>query len=92
MELSVGDRGRDGTPGCFFFSSESSARRWGWLSSHYGAVAHYAVLTSSVQDINYLWLLDQSVFRLILITCYPFDALVPGGNERFVIMAEHIVL
>jgi sortase A len=25
---------------------------------------------------------------LTLVTCYPFDALVPGGPQRFVVVAE----
>jgi len=27
--------------------------------------------------------------RLVLVTCYPFDAIMPGGPLRFVIFAEH---
>jgi len=29
---------------------------------------------------------------LMLVTCYPFDALAPGGNERFVVVAKADVL
>ncbi len=27
--------------------------------------------------------------QLLLVTCYPFDAAMPGGSERFVVTAEH---
>nr|WP_245832001.1 hypothetical protein [Solemya velesiana gill symbiont] len=36
--------------------------------------------------------LVQDVHRLTLITCYPFDALVPGGDERYVIEAQPVVM
>ncbi len=32
----------------------------------------------------------QSDNRLVLITCYPFDALVPGGPLRYVVMADQM--
>jgi sortase A len=35
------------------------------------------------------YLEDQAISNsLILVTCYPFDALQPGGNERYIIVAE----
>ena len=32
--------------------------------------------------------LDPSQTRLVLVTCYPFDAMIPGGPLRYVVAAE----
>lgn len=50
-----------------------------------GETLMYAVITGEVHDKQDTWVLDQSEDGLTLITCYPFDALIPGGPERFVI-------
>lgn len=47
----------------------------------------YAVASREVVQSDELWVLDQSQVALTLITCYPFDAVVPGGTARFVIRA-----
>lgn len=47
----------------------------------------YAVVSAEVYDQSDLWLLDQGQNLLTLITCYPFDALLPGGPGRFVVRA-----
>jgi sortase A len=52
-----------------------------------GAGLMYAVVSAEVHDQSDLWLLEQGQTLLTLITCYPFDALTPGGSERFVIRA-----
>jgi sortase A len=52
-----------------------------------GARLMYAVVTTEVRHQDDLWLLDQGHNLLTLITCYPFDALLPGGAERFVVRA-----
>lgn len=52
-----------------------------------GARLMYAVVSAEVYDKDDLWLLDQGQSLLTLITCYPFDALLPGGTGRFVIRA-----
>ncbi len=52
-----------------------------------GARLTYAVASAEVHDKSDLWLLDQGQNLLTLITCYPFDALLPGGPERYVIRA-----
>jgi len=52
-----------------------------------GARLTYAVASAEVHDKSDLWLLDQGQYLLTLITCYPFDALLPGGPERYVIRA-----
>ncbi|MDH4087820.1 MAG: class D sortase, partial [Nitrospira sp.] len=32
--------------------------------------------------------LDPSQTRLVLVTCYPFDAMMPGGPLRYMVVAE----
>jgi len=52
-----------------------------------GARLMYVVVSAEVHDQGDLWLLDQGQSLLTLITCFPFDALLPGGTGRFVIRA-----
>jgi sortase A len=47
----------------------------------------YAVIKGDVYDEHDTWLLDQHDKGLTLITCYPFDAIIPGGPERFIVRA-----
>jgi len=47
----------------------------------------YAVISRQVVSEDAVWVLDQSRAMLTLITCYPFDALLPGGTQRFVVHA-----
>lgn len=49
---------------------------------HYRAVAAQVMDTRSEQIVN-----DPLSDELVLVTCYPFDALVPGGPLRYVIYA-----
>jgi len=57
----------------------------------------YIVNEQIVVDQRYFWLDAKSDSQpkgqgtsgsLILVTCYPFDALKPGGNARFLVVAE----
>ena len=57
----------------------------------------YTVSDQVVVDQRYFWLKENSDIQpdgqapsgsLILVTCYPFDALTPGGNARFLVVAE----
>ena len=41
-----------------------------------------------VDSRNVRILLDSDTPRLTLVTCYPFDALIPGGPLRFIVTAE----
>jgi len=51
---------------------------------------HYSVTGVSVVDERDLSPLTESVdATLTLITCFPFDAKVPGGPERYVVRALH---
>ena len=53
-----------------------------------GRVLRYAVWRTAIHDRRETHLLDpQAQQGLRLITCYPFDALVAGGNQRYVVDA-----
>ncbi len=48
----------------------------------------YRVETTYVVDENDLWVLDATDEKVLtLVTCFPFDAIVPGGPERYVVRA-----
>jgi sortase A len=54
-----------------------------------GARRHYRVRERYVADVRRLRLPRTTVVpTLTLVTCYPFDALMPGGPMRFVVVAE----
>lgn len=54
-----------------------------------GTVRHFRIRASYVADARELNLpRDTPVPTLTLVTCYPFDALTPGGPLRFVVVAE----
>ena len=54
-----------------------------------GATRRFRIRTSYVADARDLKLpRDTQVPTLTLVTCYPFDALNPGGPLRYVVVAE----
>jgi sortase A len=54
-----------------------------------GTRRHYRVRDIAVTDVRTLRIpRDTAVPTLTLVTCYPFDALVPGGPLRYVVVAE----
>jgi len=54
-----------------------------------GARRHYRVRDVAVVDVRALHIpRDTVVPTLTLVTCYPFDAVVPGGPLRYVVTAE----
>lgn len=56
-----------------------------------GRTLHYAVLRTAVHDRSDTYLLDTHGFDgLRLITCYPFNALQPGGDGRYVVDAVEL--
>jgi sortase A len=56
-----------------------------------GAWRRYRVEAAAVLDQQDLWITRQDgPTRLTLVTCYPFDALRPGGPLRYVVFAEAI--
>ena len=51
----------------------------------------YAVRETAVRDYDDVQMnLREGQHVLILATCYPFDAMVPGGPERFIVIADPI--
>lgn len=58
-----------------------------------GAQRNYRVERRSIHNELETGLLDDSPFPVLqLITCYPFDAIVPGGPLRFVVTAKPLDL
>jgi sortase A len=57
-----------------------------------GAEMGYRVYRRGVYQRDAVWLLERGEPGLTLITCYPFDALVSGGPERFVVSARPVLL
>lgn len=56
-----------------------------------GQRIEYEVKRTVVVGKNETWLLqDDGVDKLTLITCYPFDAVLPGGPLRYVVIAERV--
>ena len=54
-----------------------------------GAWVYYRVIELDVLDQRETWVLrDDGRTRLTVVTCWPFDALAPGGAERYVVIAE----
>ncbi|HTI46481.1 MAG TPA: sortase [Casimicrobiaceae bacterium] len=54
-----------------------------------GARRHYTVRERYVADVRSLRLPRTTIVpTLTLVTCYPFDAVIPGGPLRFVVVAE----
>lgn len=53
-----------------------------------GVKVRYRVGTAEILDRRDIWVMDQAgPSRLTLVTCYPFDALRPGGPQRYVLLA-----
>lgn len=56
-----------------------------------GAWRRYRVEAAAVLDQEDLWITRQDDGTLLtLVTCYPFDAIRPGGPRRYVVFAEAI--
>jgi sortase A len=54
-----------------------------------GPTRRYEVTDAAVVSERDTWLLaDTATAMLTLVTCFPFDAAVPGGPERYVVRAE----
>ena len=54
-----------------------------------GQAATYEVRAAFVAGKNETWVLeDDGSSKLTLITCYPFDTVIPGGPLRYVVVAE----
>jgi sortase A len=54
-----------------------------------GQRVHYRVSETVVVHESAAWLMGETTEQeLLLVTCYPFDAIVPGGELRYVVRAE----
>ncbi len=53
-----------------------------------GRNVKYAVMRMDIVDQDDTWILGHQKSQLTLITCYPFDAVVPGGRQRYVVVAK----
>ena len=54
-------------------------------------VVHYQVMDTLVVDSQrYQLSLNPDASDLLLVTCYPFDALIPGGGLRYVVKLQRI--
>ncbi len=65
----------------------------GTLVDIYTVTAHsrYRVRSTQVVDSTRTGIDVQSLDRqLVLVTCYPFDALISGGPQRFVVTADEV--
>lgn len=55
-----------------------------------GRWSAYRIESQRVVDKHDTWVTHATEdATLTLITCYPFDAIVPGGRERFVVVAQN---
>ena len=55
-----------------------------------GGMVPYTVVATQVVDAAVLDMtVEADVPLLTLVTCYPFDALLPGGPERYLVFAEY---
>ena len=61
------------------------------LEGSRGEPARYRVQEISVVDKGEARMIDPAdVAQLTLITCYPFDAVIPGTSQRYVVVARRI--
>jgi sortase A len=52
-----------------------------------GATRVYRITSTSIADARLPWPAPADADGLVLVTCYPFDALVPGGPLRYLVHA-----
>lgn len=56
-----------------------------------GEILNYAVVeTRIVHEDETAYLVNSQEQKLTLITCYPFDAIRPGGSLRYIVIAKQI--
>ena len=61
------------------------------IENHRGQRQRYRISQTRVADSrNSDFYFDPHAHRLTLITCYPFDALTPGGPLRYIVQAEAV--
>ena len=52
-----------------------------------GATRIYQVDSTTIADSRHSWAAPEGTDQLVLVTCYPFDALIPGGPLRYLVHA-----
>lgn len=52
-----------------------------------GATRVYRVIATSIADARVPWPAPADADGLVLVTCYPFDAVIPGGPLRYLVHA-----
>lgn len=52
-----------------------------------GETRVYRVEATSIADARQPWAAPAEADRLVLVTCYPFDAVIPGGPLRYLVHA-----
>ena len=52
-----------------------------------GETRTYRVEATSIADARQPWTAPVEADRLVLVTCYPFDAVIPGGPLRYLVHA-----
>lgn len=58
------------------------------LQSAQGETSHYRVVSLSVVEADAGWLMSPwGEDELLLVTCFPFDSPLPGGNQRYLVKA-----
>jgi sortase A len=62
------------------------------LQAGTGEQLHYRVASTAVRRAEDLYLEQLPISRLALVTCFPFDAVLPGTPERYVVLAELVEL
>lgn len=61
------------------------------LQNEDGVIDHYRVQDLQIIDTRYSEVaVPQTGKWLVLVTCYPFDALQAGGSQRYVVFAEAV--
>ncbi len=62
------------------------------IETPHGQRNTYRVETTAIIDAREAWLEPASrTSRLNLVTCYPFDTIVPGGNQRYLVTAVAVM-
>jgi len=63
------------------------------LETAEGTTQHYVVEETGIIDADNTSIrLDDEQDRLVLVTCYPFGAIVPGGPLRYVVTAVEVAV
>ena len=57
-----------------------------------GHTRYYQVVRLTVADAGNQWVVPQDRDGIVLVTCYPFDSVVPGGPKRFLVHATPVDL